>query len=88
MWRNTVIRVRTSLNLPDSLVEAVKQRARSEGRTFTSVVEEALRGALAAPAEPAVALDLPAYGDPSGHFMIDPADREALWTALDADGPR
>jgi hypothetical protein len=31
---------------------------------------------------------LPAFGDPDGSFLIDPADREALWAALDADGPR
>jgi hypothetical protein len=66
-----------------------RARAAAEGRTFTSIVEEGLRCVLAASdhgspsAEP-----LSAYGDPHGQFLIDLADREALWAALDADGPR
>lgn len=80
--------MRTTINLPDSLAEAVKHRAHAEGRTFTSVVEEALREALAASAEPVAVPTLPAYGEPTGRFLIDPADREALWAALDADGIR
>jgi plasmid stability protein len=80
--------MRTTINLPDALAEAVKARAAAEHRTFTSLVEEGLRAVLqdrepAGPAEP-----LPAYGDRSGRFRIHPADRDALWAALDADGPR
>jgi plasmid stability protein len=39
--------MRTTLNLPDELYRAVKVRAASDGRTVTSVVEEALRTLLA-----------------------------------------
>jgi hypothetical protein len=82
------MRMRTSINLPDSLVDAVKRKAQAEQRTFTSVVEEALRSALATSVEPAATPQLPTFGDPTGQFLIDPADREALWAALDADGVR
>ncbi len=82
--------MRTTINLPDVLASAAKARAAAEGRTFTSLVEEGLRTVLAddgadrrPPAEP-----LPATGNPNDRFLIDPADREALWAALDADGPQ
>ncbi len=80
--------VRTTINLPDGLAEAAKRRAADEGRTFTSVVEEGLRTVLATQPEPDQARDLPAYGDPAAHFLVDPADRLALWEALDAIGAR
>jgi hypothetical protein len=80
--------MRTTINLPDALAEATKARARAEGRTFTSLVEEGLRSVRERAAEPAPADPLPAYGDPRGRFLVDPSDRDALWAALDADGPR
>ena len=80
--------MRTTINLPDALAEAAKRRAADEGRTFTSVVEEGLRAVLEAPPERHSPRELPAYGDPSGRFLVDPADRAALWEALDADGGR
>ncbi len=80
--------MRTTLNLPDSLLEAVRRRAQAEGRTITSVVEEALRAALATEVEGQEAPQLPAYGDRAGRFLVDPSDREAVWAALDADGVR
>jgi hypothetical protein len=80
--------MRTTLNLPDALAEAVKARAQAEGRTFTSLVEEGLRAVLAREIPSQRAAPLPAYGDPDGEFLIDPADRDALWAALDADGAR
>lgn len=83
-----VVCMRTTINLPDALAEAAKRRAAAEGRTFTSVVEEGLRAVLAAPPEPHEVPELPAYGDPAVRFLVDPADRVALWQALDADGAR
>lgn len=78
--------VRTTLNLPDALVEAAKAKAAAEGRTFTSVVEEGLRAALAVPGPRTVAEPLPAFGERGARFLVDPADREALWAVLDGDG--
>lgn len=80
--------MRTTIHLPDALAEAAKRRAADEGRTFTSVVEEGLRIVLATRPEHDQPRELPAYGDASARFLIDPADRTALWEALDADGPR
>lgn len=77
--------MRTTINLPDSLAEAAKRRAAEQGRTFTSVVEEGLRTVLADSAGAGEPLSLPAYGDPTARFLVDPADRVALWDALDAD---
>ena len=79
--------VRTTINLPDALAEAAKAKAAAEGRTFTSVVEEGLRAVLGSE-RPAPAVKLPAYGATDGKVLVDPADREALWVALDGDGPR
>jgi plasmid stability protein len=80
--------MRTTINLPDALAEAVKRRAAEQGRTFTSLVEEGLRTVLEAEPEPHAPTALPAYGEPSGRFVVDLSDREALWSALDADGVR
>jgi hypothetical protein len=78
--------MRTTLNLPDALVEAAKAKAAAEGRTLTSVVEEGLRAVLELPTPRAEAIDLPAFGDPDGRFLVDLDDRDALWAALD-EGP-
>lgn len=42
-----LICMRTTLNLDDDLARAAKQKAAAEGRTLTSVVEQALRDVLA-----------------------------------------
>lgn len=79
--------MRTTLNLPDALAEAVKAKAEAEGRSFTSLVEEGLRAVLAQQVPPA-RVALPSYGDPAGRILVDLADRDAVWAALDADRPR
>ena len=85
--KKLLICMRTTINLPDALAEAAKAKAAAEGRTFTSVVEEGLRTILAV--EPTVtSVTLPAYGTRGGEVLVDLADREALWAALDADGAR
>lgn len=79
--------MRTTINLPDALAEAVRQRAAEEGRSFTSLVEQGLRSVLeetaAGPDEP-----LPTYGTAGGRCLVDVADREELWAVLDGDGAR
>jgi plasmid stability protein len=81
-------RMRTTINLPDGLAEAAKAKAAQEGRTFTSLVAEGLRTVLQRSANPAEATPLPSFGDPGGAVRVDLLDREALWAALDAEGPR
>jgi hypothetical protein len=80
--------MRTTINLPDALVEMAKQRARAQGRTFTSLVEEGLRAVLAERVTPEETVVLPAYGTPGGRVLVDLRDRDATWAALDADGLR
>jgi len=76
-----LICMRTTLNLPDALLREAKDRARNEGRTLTSLMEEALRARLDQPGSPEVDVALPSWR--SGGMLVDVADREALWQALD-----
>lgn len=75
--------MRTSMNLPDGLLEEVRARAAATGRTTTSLVEEALRLLLASSPPPGPRSPLPAYGSPDGAFLVDLEDRDAVWAALD-----
>lgn len=75
--------MRTTLNLPDGLVEAAKQRAARDGCTLTSLIEEGLRAVLADRPEPA-SVRLPACGTGSGTLLVDLDDRAALAEALEA----
>lgn len=76
--------MRTTLNLPDALVEQAKRRAASQGRTLTSLIEEGLHAVLAtAPDPPAV--ELPAHGTGGGRVLVDLFDRDAVEAALGSD---
>ncbi len=78
--------MRTTMNLPDGLLEQVKARAQASGRTTTSVVEEALRLLLAQATPVAPRRPMPIYGTPDTNGMlIDILDKDALWEVL--DGP-
>jgi hypothetical protein len=79
--------MRTTLNLPDALVEAAKAKASAEGRTLTSVVEEGLRAVLTIPEPRAAPVSLPAFGEHGQQFLVDLDDRDAVWAALDSDAP-
>ena len=79
--------MRTTLNLPDGLVEQAKARAAASGRTLTSLIEEGLRLVLAQHDIPAPVEPLPAYGRPGGHVLVDLTDREAVWATFDEDRP-
>ena len=77
-----LICMRTTLNLPDALVEQAKATASRDGRTLTSLVEEGLRAVLQARAAPR-AVSLPAYGSGAGAMLVDLDDRDALAAALE-----
>ncbi len=77
--------MRTTLNLPDALVEEAKARASKDGRTLTSLIEEGLRTVLAEPPAPRERKPLPTFGG-GGRMLIDLEDKDALWEILDADG--
>lgn len=80
-----LICVRTTLNLPDGLMAEVKARAAASGRTVTSVVEEGLRLVLEQHDIPVAVEPLPVYGQAGGQILVDLADRDAVWAALDED---
>lgn len=80
--------MRTTMNLSDALFQSVKRRAEEEGRTVTSLIEEALRDLLAKSKSSAQVDPLPTYGRVGSRMLIDIEDRDALFEALDADGPR
>jgi len=81
--------MRTTINLPDGLASAAKARAATEGRTFTSLVEEGLRTVLAdeGPDRSGLPTSLPAFGDPNDTLLVDLADRDAVWNALEGERP-
>lgn len=81
--------MRTTINLPDTLASAAKARAATEGRTFTSLVEEGLRTVLAdeGPDRDASRQPLPAFGNPEGRLLVDLADRDAVWAAIEGERP-
>ena len=56
-----LICMRTTLNLDDDLARAAKAKAAAEGRTLTSVVEDALRAALADRQPPRDRVTLPTF---------------------------
>jgi hypothetical protein len=72
---------RTTIVLDPSLFAELKKRAAAEGRTFTDVVEHALRSGLAArPPQRRPRVAPPSYD--LGPFLISPADRAAALEAV------
>lgn len=63
--------MRTSMNLPDALLEQAKARASETGRTVTSLVEEALRNLLTERLESLPRRKLHTDGLPKGRLLID-----------------
>ncbi len=80
--------MRVTVTLPEALHADANARAAAEGRTLTSLIQEGLRMVLV-DAEERNGADssppLPTFGEPGAEFLVDPSDREALWSALDAD---
>jgi hypothetical protein len=75
--------MKTTLVLDDALVERVRQRARERGVSMSSIVEEAIFKLLSEqpPAHRAEPHPLPRYR--LGEFLVDIADRDALYDTMD-----
>jgi hypothetical protein len=75
--------VRTTLNLEDSLVREAKKRAAQEGRTLTSVIEEALRLLLTRPRQRAAYRLGWVVRRGTRKPALDVADRDALYDHME-----
>lgn len=68
--------MKTTINIPDTLMRDVKRFAADRGLTVTEVVISGLRTILAEP--PREPIDLP-VSPRTGGPLIDLTDRDALW---------
>ena len=76
-----VFHMKTTLNIDDSVMERLKRESARTGRTMSELVEEALR-ALLQPRRAAAKLSpLPSFD--SGGALVDIADRDALYRAME-----
>lgn len=77
-------RVRTTVNIDDSLLAQARQVAARNRRSLGDVVDDALRLLLAErPPRPRGAVDLPTYGGSGLRPGVDLEDKDALAELLD-----
>ncbi len=80
--------MRTTIRLPEDLLQAAKMRAVQTGRTLTAVIEEALRATLASASAPArIAVSLPTYGRGGVRPGVDLDDSASLLELME-EGPQ
>jgi len=71
--------IRTTVRLPAELLSSAQRLARETGRTFTELLEDAVRHELQRRTSPrAVREPLPTYGGRGLHSGVDLADNAAL----------
>ena len=73
--------MKTTLNIADPVMAALKQEAAKSGRTMSEMVEEGLRLVLRKKRTRAKLRPLPAHN--MGTPLVDIADRDALYRAMD-----
>ena len=76
-----VIWMKTTLNIDDSVMALLKREAARRGCTMSELVESALRLLLTAKEGPRAMPPLPSFK--SGGAMVEIADREALYDAME-----
>lgn len=76
-----VIHMKTTLNIDDTVMAALRREAAASGRTMSELVESALRQLLRRGAEAAPLAPLPTFE--SGGALVDVADREALYREME-----
>lgn len=76
-----VYHMKTTLNIDDTVMARLRREAARTGRTMSELVEMALRRLLQSRPEPAELPPLPSFD--SGGALVDIADREALYRALE-----
>ena len=83
-----LLRIRTTINLPEGLGEEAKRHAAARGCTFTALVVEGLHLVLSTAEAPGPSAAFPRYGGSGGRLLVDLTDKAAVAEALDADGLR
>lgn len=73
--------MKTTLNIDDSVMARLRQEAARSGRTMSELVETALRNLLHSRRDRAPLPPLPAFD--SGGALVDIADRDALYRAME-----
>lgn len=73
--------MKTTLNIEDSVMEALRKESARTGRTMSELVETALRQLLARRVKPVALPPLPSFE--SGGAFVDIADRDALYRAME-----
>ena len=73
--------MKTTLNVDDTVMAQLKREAARQGRTMSELVETALRSLFQAQKETATLKPLPVFH--SGGALVDIADREALYQAME-----
>ena len=76
-----VIQMKTTLNIDDSVMVRLKREAARTGRTMSDLVETALRQLLRTRRDREPLPPLPTFN--SGGALVDIADREALYRAME-----
>jgi hypothetical protein len=77
-----VFHMKTTLVIDDTVMIRLKQEAARTGRTMSELVEVALRRLLEDVARPEEPGPLPTFD--SGGALVDVADRDALYRAMEA----
>ncbi len=73
--------MKTTLNLDDTVMAQLKREAARQGRTMSELVETALRNLFQRQKKPAELSPLPTFS--SGGSLVDIADRDALYQAME-----
>ena len=76
-----VSHMKTTLNIDDTVMARLRREAARSGRTMSELVETALRQLLQQRGEVAALPALPLFD--SGGALVDIADREALFRAME-----
>jgi plasmid stability protein len=76
-----VFHMKTTLNVDDTVMAQLKREAARQGRTMSELVETALRNLFRAQKKSAELTPLPVLH--SGGTLVDVADRDALYQAME-----
>ena len=76
-----VAHMKTTLQIDDTVMALLKREAARQGRTMSELVETALRNLFRSQKKPVDLTPLPSFH--SGGAMVDIADRDALYQAME-----